>query len=257
MGREGLINIFVSLRDNIFYNNPGFIANKFKKMKKIFCYSSVAAICLLSLYSFSQVVTKEKQVAMTPLQALKKLKKGNERFMQNTLKSRNWHTKVQLTAAGQYPFATILGCMDSRAPSEIIFDQGLGDVFNIRVAGNIVNEDILGSLEYACKVAGSKLLVVLGHTECGAIKGAIDHVQLGNLTVLLNKISPAVTAVDYNGTKVSSDKSFVKLVTVKNIEMAIEEIRAKSEILKEMESKGEIKIVGAVYDVATGKVSWL
>ena len=194
---------------------------------------------------------------MTPSRAFDKLKEGNERFVQNTLKSRNWNTKVKLTASGQYPFATILGCMDSRAPSEIIFDQGLGDIFTIRVAGNIVNEDILGSMEYALKVAGSKLLVVMGHTECGAIKGAIDKVDLGNLTVLLDKITPAVNAVNYDGNKISGDKPFVKLVTIKNIEMAIEEIRAKSEILKEMESKGEIKIVGALYDVATGKVSWL
>jgi len=226
-------------------------------MKKIFCRSALIIFCLLSSTSFSQVVTKEKQVAMTPSRAFDKLKEGNERFVQNTLKSRNWNTKVKLTASGQYPFATILGCMDSRAPSEIIFDQGLGDIFTIRVAGNIVNEDILGSMEYALKVAGSKLLVVMGHTECGAIKGAIDKVDLGNLTVLLDKITPAVNAVNYDGNKISGDKPFVKLVTIKNIEMAIEEIRAKSEILKEMESKGEIKIVGALYDVATGKVSWL
>jgi carbonic anhydrase len=214
-------------------------------------------ISFLLSTSFSKAVVKEFQPAITPLSALDKLKKGNERFLQNAMKTKNWKTQVQLTAGGQHPFASVLGCMDSRVPSEIIFDQGLGDIFNIRVAGNIVNEDILGSMEYAFKVAGSKLLVVLGHTECGAVKGAIDKVDLGNLTVLLNKIEPAVSSVNYTGKRKSKDKLFVQLVTIKNIEMTIEEIRIKSPILKKMESKGQIKIVGALYDVSTGKITWL
>src|SRR5436190_21867127 len=173
----------------------------------------------------SSVQTSESQAGLTPASALEKLKKGNARFVEKNMRSRDWLAKVSATAGGQYPFAAILACMDSRAPIEIIFDQGIGDVFGIRIAGNVVNEDVLGSMEFATKVVGSRLVVVLGHTSCGAVKGSIDDAKLGNLTGLLAKIRPAVLA---SGPGSSKDDAYVTKVVQANISQAMEEIREKS-----------------------------
>jgi carbonic anhydrase len=201
-----------------------------------------------------RVQTAESQAALTPASALEKLKRGNARFVEKNMKSRDWQAKVSATASGQYPFAVILACMDSRAPIEIIFDQGIGDVFGIRIAGNIVNEDVLGSMEYATKVVGSKLIVVLGHTSCGAVKGAIDDAKLGNLTELLAKIRPAVSA---SGPGSAKDDAYVNKVAEANVSQAMKEIREKSPTIKAQLDAGTVGLVGAIYDVSTGKVTFL
>ncbi len=203
--------------------------------------------------------TKDTQAIMTPQTSLSALKEGNERFLNGNQISRNLNAQVEETSTGQYPFATVLHCIDSRVSAEHIFDQGIGDLFSIRIAGNFVNEDILGSMEFACKLAGTKVLVVLGHTACGAVKGACDHARMGNLTSLINKLEPAVEAVSSpadESERTSANIDFVNAVAAKNVEMTIEDIRSKSPILKEMEDNGEIKIVGGMYDIATGKVSF-
>src|SRR6056300_1083102 len=201
--------------------------------------------------------TKETQSKMTPELALQALKEGNQRFINQNKVDRNLLEQVNDTSTGQYPFATILSCIDSRVSSELIFDQGIGDIFSVRIAGNFVNEDILGSMEFACKLAGTKLIVVLGHTACGAVKGACDHARLGNLTALINKIEPAVDAVKEpadESLRNSSNSDFVNEVAAQNVKMTIENIRLQSEVLKEMEASGEIKILGGMYDIKTGKV---
>jgi carbonic anhydrase len=203
--------------------------------------------------------TKETQALMTPQTSLTALKEGNERFLNGKQVARNLNAQVAETSAGQYPFATVLHCIDSRVSAEHIFDQGIGDLFSIRIAGNFVNEDILGSMEFACKLAGTKVLVVLGHTACGAVKGACDHARLGNLTTLINKLEPAVDAVASpaeESERTSANSQFVDAVAAKNVEMTIADIREKSPILKEMEDNGEIQIVGGMYDISTGKVSF-
>lgn len=197
---------------------------------------------------------------MTPKKALEFLQEGNERFQKNLKANRNLLQQVNETKDGQFPFATILSCIDSRVSAELVFDQGLGDIFSVRIAGNFVNEDILGSMEFACKLAGTKLLVVLGHTSCGAVKGACDHARLGNLTTLINKIEPAVEAISEpkdESLRNSKNLDFVDAVAVKNVELTLDNIRQQSPILKEMEEKGEIAIVGAMYDLSDGKVSFL
>jgi carbonic anhydrase len=197
------------------------------------------------------------QDAVTPDMVLKSLEKGNKRFVSGRPQAKNYIKQVKATAAGQFPLASIVSCIDSRAPAEIVFDQGIGDVFNARVAGNIVNEDILGSLEFASKVAGSKLIVVLGHTSCGAIKGACDDAKLGNLTGLLGKIKPIAASVAPDvKERTSKNHEFVEMVSAANVKATVQNIREKSPVLKEMEDKGEIKIVGAMYDVKTGRVFW-
>ena len=204
--------------------------------------------------------TKETQAVMTPDSSIQALIDGNERFMQSTQITRDLLDQVSDTSTGQYPFATILSCIDSRVSSELIFDQGIGDIFSVRVAGNFVNEDILGSMEFACKLAGTKLVVVLGHTACGAVKGACDHARLGNLTALINKIEPAVEAVTEptdESLRNSKNIDFVNTVAVKNVEMTIENIRKQSPVLAEQEENGEIKIVGGMYDISNGKVTFL
>ena len=200
-----------------------------------------------------EVQTRESQAAMTPTTALERLKEGNVRFVSNATKRRDWSAKVVATASGQFPFAAVLGCMDSRAPIEIIFDQGLGDVFSVRVAGNVVNDDELGSLEYAVKV-GTKLILVLGHTSCGAVKGAIDGVKLGNLTGLLAKIHPAVAAVNCSSSK---DEACVTKVAELNVREAMKEIREKSPYVRKYLDEGKVGLVGGIYEVATGKVTFL
>ncbi len=204
-----------------------------------------------------RTLTKEAQAKLTPNKAIALLKAGNERFLQNMRLNRNLLQQVNETAAGQYPFATILSCIDSRAPAELIFDQGLGDVFNARIAGNIINDDIIGSLEFSCKLAGSKLIVVLGHTSCGAVKGACDGAELGYLTGLLKKISPAIEAETSEKTERSgSNLHFVNQVAALNVKESVHHILDRSDILREMLANQEILVVGAMYDVATGKVSF-
>lgn len=203
--------------------------------------------------------TKETQAAITPSSALQLLKDGNRRFVEHNMVSRNLNEQVQDTSGGQYPFATVLHCIDSRVSAELVFDQGIGDVFSIRIAGNFVNEDILGSMEFACKLAGTKIIVVLGHTSCGAVKGACDHARLGNLTALINKLEPAVDAVSEPtdvSQRNSSNLDFVNAVAKKNVEMTIDNIRNQSPVLKEMEDQGEINIVGGMYDISNGKVTF-
>ena len=203
--------------------------------------------------------TKETQDLMTPSSALAALKVGNDRFLKGNQVARNLNQQVDETSVGQFPFATVLHCIDSRVSAEHIFDQGIGDLFSIRIAGNFVNEDILGSMEFACKLAGTKVLVVLGHTACGAIKGACDHARLGNLTALINKLEPAVEAVDSPAEadlRNSSNSDFVNAVAAKNVLMTIDNIRSQSPILKEMEADGAIQIVGGMYDIATGNVNF-
>lgn len=203
--------------------------------------------------------TKETQASMTPDKALQFLKEGNKRFQNNLKANRNLLEQVNDTRDGQFPFATILSCIDSRVSAELVFDQGLGDIFSIRIAGNFVNEDILGSMEFGCKLAGTKLVVVLGHTSCGAIKGACDHARLGNLTALINKIEPAVDAVKEpkdESLRNSKNLDFVDAVSAKNVEITIENIRQRSRVLADMEEKEEIKIVGAMYDISTGEVDF-
>lgn len=204
-----------------------------------------------------RTLNKEIQSSITPAQALELLKHGNERFVSNLKYNRNLLQQVNDTRDGQWPFAVVLSCIDSRTSAELVFDQGLGDIFSIRIAGNIVNEDILGSMEFACKVAGSKLIVVLGHSKCGAVKGACDHVEMGNLTALLTKLRPAVD--DETSTKEnrnSGNSDFVENVAEINVKRAVTAIRDRSYILHEMIEKGEIAIVGGMYDVETGEVDF-
>lgn len=203
--------------------------------------------------------TKETQASMTPEKSIQSLIEGNIRFQNNLSANRNLLEQVKDTSKGQFPFATILSCIDSRIPAEVVFDQGIGDLFSIRIAGNFVNDDILGSMEFACKLAGSKVLVVMGHTSCGAVKGACDGAELGKLTGMLKKIKPAVNAVENPieaSARTSANLDFVNEVARKNVELTIEAIRNGSEVLAEMEVKGEIKLIGAMYDVATGTVSF-
>ena len=202
-----------------------------------------------------KTLTKEMQLAITPNMALELLKEGNKRFVNNLKVNRNLLQQANETSDGQHPFAVILSCIDSRTSAELIFDQGLGDIFSIRIAGNIINEDILGSMEFACKIAGSRIIVVLGHTKCGAIKGACDHVEMGNLTALLSKIKPAVD--DENETESnrnSANNFFVENVTRINVNRTVQSIYERSAILKKMIEKKEIGIIGGLHDITTGQV---
>jgi carbonic anhydrase len=205
----------------------------------------------------SSVQTKESQAAMTPAQALLQLRDGNARFVAGTPLHRDFPAQVKATASGQYPFAVVLSCLDSRQPSEIVFDQGIGDIFSARVAGNVLNDDILGSMEFACKVSGAKLIAVVGHSNCGAIKGAIDDVELGNLTGLLTKIKPALDAVPAAvQPRTSKNYAFVDDVSEANVRLVMKEISERSPVLRAMVDQGEIKLVGGMYDLSTGKVQF-
>jgi carbonic anhydrase len=202
--------------------------------------------------------SKETQAELNPDLALEILKEGNDRFVKNLKANRNLLQQVNDTAQGQFPFATILSCIDSRTSAELIFDQGLGDVFSIRIAGNILNEDILGSMEFATKVVGTKIIIVLGHTKCGAIVGACNNVELGNLTALLDKVKPAI-AIEKETTenRTGSNVRFVDNVTTNNVIHTIERIRRESPIILDLENSGAIKIVGAIYNVDNGRVNFL
>ncbi len=200
---------------------------------------------------------KETRDKLTPRTALEILIEGNERFVNNLKTNRNLLEQVNATRDGQWPFATILSCIDSRTSAELIFDQGLGDVFSVRIAGNIVNTDILGSMEFACKIAGSKLIVVLGHTKCGAVKGACDHVEMGNLTELLAKLQPAVyQEKETDGDRTSNNSVFVENVSTINVKRNVKNIIERSFILEQMVENGEIGVVGAMYNIETGRVDF-
>jgi carbonic anhydrase len=224
----------------------------------------VCAICPSLGFSLMQLapdmsasLTKEQRDSMAPAQVIDELKKGNERFRTAKMAPRDYLAEKRTSAAGQYPAAVVLGCVDSRVPAEIVFDAGIGDLFTGRVAGNVVNDDMLGSMEFACAVSGSKLVLVLGHTACGAIKGAIDGVVLGNLTGLLARIKPAIPGTKFDGEKSSKNATYVDAVARTNVVLVLAEIRRRSPVLEELEKKGSIKIVGAMYDVATGAVEFV
>ncbi|MDG2049855.1 MAG: carbonic anhydrase family protein [Myxococcota bacterium] len=207
----------------------------------------------------SKTITQnaDSQSSMTPDQALTKLIEGNRRFTENAREQCDLLQQVSETQGGQWPFACLLGCIDSRASTELIFDAGIGDLFSARVAGNVVNEDILGSMEFACQVAGARLIMVLGHSACGAVKGACDDVKLGNLTPLLAKIRPAVEATTTPGDRTSSNGEFVQAVAEANVHRSLALIREQSEVLRSLEAEGQIRMVGAMYDVASGRVALL
>jgi carbonic anhydrase len=202
-------------------------------------------------------LTKAQRDMMTPAQILDQLKKGNERFRAGKTALRDYRDQQRTSAGGQYPTTAVLGCIDSRAPAEIIFDAGIGDTFNARIAGNVVNDDLLGSLEFACAVSGAKVLLLMGHTACGAIKGAIDDVEMGNLTGLLARIKPAITATTFAGDKSSKNAAYVDAVARSNVRLGIENVRRRSPILADLEKNGTIAMVGAMYDLATGTVQFL
>jgi carbonic anhydrase len=202
-----------------------------------------------------KTLDREAQQALTPSNALAILRHGNDRFVNNLKANHDLLQQANATVAGQFPFAIILSCIDSRTSVELIFDQGLGDVFSVRVAGNIVNDDILGSMEFACKLAGSKLIVVLGHSHCGAIKGACDDVQLEHLTGLLDRIKPSVESVR-NVANQPEGTDLVQQVAESNVQAAVEEILQKSKVLKQMIDNGEIGIVGGMYDIESGHVKF-
>ena len=206
--------------------------------------------------AYAQAMTKAKRDKLSPDDVLALMKKGNKRFVAGRRQDHNFLAQQRASAAGQYPVAVLLSCIDSRAPAETIMDLRIGDVFNNRVAGNIENPDILGSMEFACKLAGAKVVMVMGHTACGAIKGAIDNAELGNLTGLLAKIKPAVAATEYAGEKTSKNYAFVDAVARKNVELTMADIRKNSPVLAGLESSGTIKIAGAMYDLQNGVVDF-
>ncbi len=196
--------------------------------------------------------TKEIQSKLTPRDAHRILVEGNNRFVQNLKAQRNLKEQVLATSSGQYPFAVVLSCIDSRVPAELVFDQGIGDMFSVRIAGNIINEDILGSMEYACKVSGAKILVVMGHSKCGAVTAAYNNIRLGNITSLLSRIEPAVAKVA--GMKLEKKEEEIQQIANVNVKLSINEIRSRSSILAKMEEEGKIEIVGAMYQVESGRV---
>ena len=202
-------------------------------------------------------LTAETQATLTPTGVIGLLKDGNERFINDEAVERNFMEQIRQTTEGQYPMAAILGCIDSRVPHEIVFDKGIGDVFSARVAGNFVNTDILGSLEFATAVAGSKVIVVLGHTECGAVKGACDNVELGNLTSTLANLAPAVYSVeDVEGERTSENEEFVQAVAHENVEITVQNIVDRSPVIRDLVEEGELVVVGAMHDVASGEVTF-
>jgi carbonic anhydrase len=222
----------------------------------------VAVMCFFLAFGAIQAnaavaLTREAQAAITPAKALEMLKEGNKRFVSNKLRKRDLMAQVKKTGKGQFPFAAILSCLDSRTQPEYVFDQGIGDIYVARVAGNFVNDDILGSFEFAAKLSGARLIVILGHTECGAVMGACDRAQLGLLTATLANINPAVEAVqgDYKP-RTSENDEFVQAVAEKNVKLTMQKLRTRSNVLREMIDKGEILLVGAMYNVRTGKVTF-
>jgi carbonic anhydrase len=206
---------------------------------------------------YADALTKAQRDKMSPSDIIAAAKRGNARFRSGVRKNRNYLNEQEASASGQYPAAVLLSCIDSRAPAEVIMDLGIGDIFNCRVAGNVADQDILGSMEFACKVAGAKVALVMGHTACGAIKGAIDNVELGNLTGLLDKIKPAVQATSYSGERSSKNYVFVDAVARTNVQMTIDSVRKNSAVLAELERNGTIKIAGAMYNLQTAALEFL
>jgi carbonic anhydrase len=205
-----------------------------------------------------EVITSEKQKSLSPEQIIQNLKDGNERFVNNNLTARDYQAQVKATTEGQYPEAVVISCIDSRVPVEQVFDKGVGDIFVARVAGNFVNEDILGSTEYGTAVAGSKVIVVMGHKSCGAVKAAIDDVQMGNITAMLKKIKPAVEMTqNFDGERSTNNEEYVTEVVKNNVKHTIEEMRANSPIISDLEKNGDVLVAGAYYDLETGKVTFL
>ena len=201
-------------------------------------------------------LTKEQRDKMTPDEVIQHMKAGNERFRAGRPQHRDLMAEAKATAKGQYPAAVVFSCIDSRAPAELILDFGIGDIFSGRIAGNVADEDVLGSIEFACKVAGSKVVLIMGHTNCGAIKGVIDGAELGNLTALLSKIRPAVEATRYTGERSSKNYAFVDAVARENVVMTIANVRQRSPVLRDLESAGTIKIAGSMYNLETGVVEF-
>ena len=218
--------------------------------------AAIVGTAVTSEVAFAGSLSKAQRDKMTPDQILALMKKGNKRFSSGRRNDHNYLAQQRASAAGQYPVAVLLSCIDSRAPAETIMDLRIGDIFNSRIAGNVESVDVLGSMEFACKVAGSKLVLVMGHTACGAIKGAIDNAELGNLTALLAKIKPAVAATAYTGERSSKNYAFVDAVARKNVELTLANIRSGSPVLAGMESSGTIKIVGAMYNLQTGAIDF-
>ena len=233
----------------------GFDRRTFCKTVGILAAVGMAGASVGSVPAYADL-TKEERDKLTPAEIIKQMKAGNERFRSGKPQHRDLMLEAKATAKGQYPAAIVFGCVDSRAPAELILDYGIGDIFSGRVAGNIADEDIMGSMEFACQVAGSKVVLVMGHTACGAIKGAIDKVQLGNLTALLAKIRPAVEATQYTGERSAKNYGFVDAVARKNVSLTIANVREKSSVLREFESSGSIKIAGSMYDLETGIVEF-
>lgn len=227
---------------------------RFFVLPMLLSFGLVTSACSQSV----PALDKKAQAEISPAEALELLKEGNDRFVSDKMLERDLNAQVAQTAQGQYPYAVVLGCIDSRVSPELVFDQGIGDIFSARIAGNFVNTDILGSMEFATKVAGSKLIVVLGHSECGAVKGACDHVALGNLTQTLSNIGPAVYAVDeVIGERNSKNPAFVDAVAHMNVRMTVDNILERSAIIQEMVDNGELLVVGAMHDISTGKVTFL
>ena len=206
--------------------------------------------------SYAAALTMKERNKLTPDQIIAGMKKGNDRFRTGKMRKHDYLEQKSASAAGQYPSTVILSCIDSRAPAEIVFNMGIGETFNARIAGNIANNDLIGSLEFACAAAGAKVIVVMGHTACGAIKGAIDNVELGSLTGLLDKIKPAISATTYSGERSSKNDSFVDAVAKTNVQQTINEIRKGSAVLSSLEKEGKLKIVGAMYHLNGGKVEF-
>lgn len=234
--------------------------------RRRFLGSSLGACALTPLIShsffqlsgvLSHTLTKSERDSLSPSDVIEELKRGNERFRSEKMVPRDYLAAQETSAKGQYPAAVILGCLDSRVPAEIVFDVGIGDTFIARVAGNVVNDDILGSMEYGCAVSGSKVILVLGHTACGAIKGCIDDVVLGNLTGLLARIKPALASTKYEGEKSSKNYAYVNAIAERNVTLTVAEIHRRSPVLEDLSKKGTIAIVGAMYDLATGVVRFL
>jgi carbonic anhydrase len=202
-------------------------------------------------------LTREERDKLTPDQVIEMLERGNERFRTGKMQAHDYLAQKRATAGGQYPAAAILSCIDSRAPAEIILDAGIGDTFNARIAGNIANDDLIGSLEFACAAAGAKVVLVMGHTACGAVKGAIDDVELGHLTALLDKIKPAVAATTFTGTRTSKNDAFVDAVAATNVRRTVDDIRTRSTVLAGLEKDGKLKIVASMYHLVGGRVELL
>ncbi len=234
----------------------GFDRRAFCKAVGLATAFGAAGVSLGSVLAHADL-TKEQRDKMTPDGIIQQMKAGNERFRSGKSQHRDLMREVQATAKGQYPAAIVLSCVDSRAPVELILDFGIGDIFSSRVAGNVADEDVLGSMEFACKVAGSKVVLVMGHTACGAVKGVIDGVQLGNLTALLAKIRPAVEATHYTGERTAKNYAFVDAVARQNVSLTIANIREKSPVLRDLESSGSVKIAGSMYNLETGIVEFL